>query len=296
MGASPIQASKTPINYPVVFDFIFPFLYNLGMERTIHIPGYARAIRKGYRVATAIPLKSEFTPESQPGLQRLEGLVAQGYGAAILTSHPSNGEYGREIRETFANRVLRDREIHIPIAIHQHKGIYDFLGIFHKVRLYSIITEDSLGYYKKHPSKAKKHENDLTHKGVSNLLTAFVKGGVDALSHGSTIIMAPQAARQSYLKSLTSATGLLLGRASEAGIKNIAVACVGVEIPDVTNYETAMHSFHLGRRFRFNMGETLTIEEFLERAKGKDTNTAKAISKVAFDQLTAVVPTLYLPR
>lgn len=251
-----------------------------------------QGLRLVARAVTALPFKKTFSnPENR--LQRMEQLAEDGYGSLILINHFSKGEFSRVIGAMFANSALGDREYLLPVALHQDRGWYHPVGRLIGVSLYQIISPDTIKFAEENPTKSKKIEEFLTREGGSSLMHAYVERGLEVLDQGGVVIMAPQGARRPYLESVTSAVGLLLGRAKDKNKDKIAITFLGVSIPGVEDYsQEGMQGYHLGEMYELNAGTTITASEMQSRADGK----SRMINQITLEELTKVVPSNYLSK
>lgn len=219
-----------------------------------------------------LPYEISDQSNTTPQLWVARNSLEKGNGLIIAHTHLTKGDPPRLAVMIYHDPVLGSRELVIPTAYHQVKGAQSLLARLLSSENVPVITAGT--------RQRRKEQGlpEITRKEIKELMETYFTKTTDTLRGGGIALIAPQGTRQPKLESLTSAISTLVNRLLRAGVQNLAVLFVGVEIPKQQKLPNP-DSINHGLLYRLNIGNCFSLERLLREANGKISQIDAVVKK-----------------
>jgi|WetSurMetagenome_2_1015567.scaffolds.fasta_scaffold117571_2 hypothetical protein len=202
-------------------------------------------------------LRNVFVCEAAGNLHSLklaEEASQRGEAVFVVSTHFSKTDPVHTILEMTKLMELRKKNFLVPIALHQDKRPYHWLGDRTGVKLMPIVTENTL--------KREKYKDHKPNEGEKEFFIEIV----DAVREGKVIPVSAQAEREPYMKETEKPTmGMIINELEEKGIRNYSVIFVASEIKGIKNY-AKKNGMNFFSKHILNIGDCLSREKLFEQA------------------------------
>ena len=241
----------------------------------------------------AAGIKHEFK-NKDGSLEKLGSLLNAGYGVVGLTPHFSYGDFFRVISSLLVNcEKSRNREMHIPLALHQDgKLLMVATERFSEVYMSRIRTPDTKRKEAALHERGKKIPwlNKINPEDVIDYLRQAAK----TLKAAGIVMVAPQGGRRGTLEPFEKEPVKALDIISRrARVEKVAYAFFGIEVPGLEDYGAkSKMEMHLGLKYIVTLGLVLTAGEFKARAAAN----GRTLDEEAYQIMLDLAPENYKPK
>lgn len=130
-------------------------------------------------------------------------------------------------------------------------------------------------------------------RALHELGETYAKEAVLHLKNAGIELIAPQGTREGKLTTITTAIGVLIKRALDADVHNIAVLFLGYRLAGVKDYGKAK-GYNLFRKYIFQGGSCLTLNELIDQTGGIE--HIGRFNKIIRQEMEKTVPPEYLEK
>lgn len=231
------------------------------------------------------------------GLTLARTSLEEGNGLIIAHTHSNKGDSPRVALMVFDDEVMRERELAVPIALHQVKPWQSIFGqLIHAPNIPVITPQTQVLLRETGLPEINGHE-------ARKMTLEYLNQTVEILSHGGVALIAPQGTRQPQLKDVTSAVSTLVKAYRRYGVENLAILFVGTEIPEQSK-KPDPDSINHGLLYHLNIGNCFSLKKLLQEAKQEalrhtsqeEKSRTHPIDRVVLRKLQPLVGYDYLPR
>lgn len=215
------------------------------------------------------------------GLEKAKNLLSDGVGIVVAHTHPSKLDTFRQMVLWGEDEFVQAPTV-IPIAFHQYSKIGLFLSNPTGVKLYPIVTEETV----------KKQKNRGFPEGYGN--EKYMKGALESLSQGGVVMLAPSTHRRPYLEEPSvKSISYLLASARREKVK-LGVMFVGIEVVGAEDY-VRVKGYNFRKSVVAHIGETFTASEIQQEVSALKKSDGKvSVERWAFEtQFPDLVTTSY---
>lgn len=208
------------------------------------------------------PLLRQETHVMENGIEQAEQFLLNGGSLIVAYTHPGKKETAGVYAIPFSSKVLAQRRIIEPVAIHQRQAWFDFSGKLLGVEFKYIITDDTIDYDWEHQME---HDTIRDYSQKEAMQKAALKRILDVLSEGGILKVAPQGGRRTELRVPERATlGTLIAEIRRRGIKT-AILPIGVGLRGVTDYKKAK-GYNFTKKQDLVVGNLEDVEDIYKKA------------------------------
>lgn len=193
----------------------------------------------------------EITPGTRDHLEQLRAYLKQGYAALIPYNHPSLRDGPDIVLFLLRQRELQKKHIISAIGIHQYRKWMEPVAKFSNVDLYPIMTP--------HARTMEEFRDCSDMYGLKSYFTAVDKG----LRTGALIPITIGGQRGDGFTNVVS-THLDLSLRHKCSEK-VVVVPFGLSIVDTEESLGDLDSLHVGKIFRYGIGEPVPVPTLLQR-------------------------------
>lgn len=193
----------------------------------------------------------EITPDSRDHLEQLRAYLKQGYAALIPYNHPSLRDGPDMMLFLVRQKELQKKHIISAIAIHQYKKWMEMVAKFSNVDIYPIMTP--------HAQTLEEFSGYSDIYGLREYLTAVKQG----FKTGALIPITIEGKRGDGYTDVVS-KHIKLSLRPDCSEK-VVVVPFGLSIVDTEESLQDLDSLHLGKTFRYGIGEPVPVPRFLQQ-------------------------------
>ena len=215
--------------------------------------------------------------DEERGLDTAEALLCEGYGLLVIMNHFSLRDAPQALVLLCRSRVMRQREIVAPVALHQyrrHMTPVRLCAALFDIRLSPVVTP-----------RTDPHLYNAA--ALRHTLKSYIAGATSVLQSGGIVLLAPQAGRESQLGAPAGhPVAQLLRRLPASEVPKVALMFVGFGISGEDDYSLQnAGGVNLGRHYQASVGATVTVQQALQEAGG-----LRRVDEWAFSRLRPLVP------
>jgi len=219
--------------------------------------------------------------ETIPGsLARSEQLLREGNGLVVVINHFSKRDPVNALSALMRlSPEFKNRRVLAPIAHHQHTPMRESFTQALGVDLRPIVNHDTV---------AKGRQGKLRR---GHGLRQYLDDGIDLLSQGGILLIAPQGGRRASLQERDEGSmDLMVRRLAQQDVANVAFMFVGLGIAGEQDYnQDRVGKYNVGKLYKIVVGPTISLPEISEKTAAADIS----VDELVYQQLGLLVPEAY---